>query len=88
MLNKKLNILLYSKKKSTIFAEKLVWNKLTMLDDENINQLVKNPVLKRIIAHLSIPWSIGWVALSFLVRLWSRYGNIQPNLQIFQYIQA
>ena len=56
-----------------------------MLDDENINQLVKNPVLKRIIAHLSIPWSIGWVALSFLVRLSSHYGNIQPNLQSFQY---
>ena len=32
-------------------------------------------------AHLSLPWSIGWVALSFLlfVRL-SRYGDIRPNL--------
>ena len=34
-----------------------------------------------IFAHLSLPWSIGWVALSFLlfVRL-SRYGDIRPNL--------
>ena len=33
--------------------------------------------------HLSRPWSIGWVALSFLVRSFaspSRYGNIRPNL--------
>ena len=35
------------------------------------------------IAHLSLPRSIGCVALSFLVRLvvWlSRYGNTRPNL--------
>ena len=35
------------------------------------------------IAHLSLPWSIGWVALSFLVRRrrrLSRYGNTRPNL--------
>ena len=42
------------------------------------------------IAHLSRPWSIGWVALSFLVRLFvclfvrpSRYGNIRLNLRFF-----
>ena len=43
------------------------------------------------IAHLSRPWSIGWVALSFLVRSfvrWSRYGNIWPNIHFFQYILA
>ena len=43
-------------------------------------------------AHLSRPWSIGWVALSFLfVCLFvrpSRYGNTQSNLHFFQYIQA
>ena len=38
-------------------------------------------------AHLSLPWSIGWVALSFLfvcsfVRP-SRYGNIRPNLHFY-----
>ena len=36
-----------------------------------------------VIAHLSLPWSIGWVALSFLVRRrrrLSRYGNTRPNL--------
>ena len=31
------------------------------------------------IAHLSLPWSIGWVSLSFLVCS-SRYGNTRPNL--------
>ena len=47
------------------------------------------------IAHLSRPWSIGWVALSFLIRLFvclfvrpSRYGNIRPNLHFFQYIRT
>ena len=43
------------------------------------------------IAHLSRPWSIGWVALSFLVRLSvrpSRCGDIRPNLHFFQYIQT
>ena len=38
------------------------------------------------IAHLSHPWSIGWVALSFLVCLFvrpSRYGNTRPNLHFF-----
>ena len=39
------------------------------------------------IAHLSRPWSIGWVALSFLfvcsfVRP-SRYGDIRPNLHFY-----
>ena len=37
-----------------------------------------------VFAHLSRPWSIGWVALSFLfVCLFvrpSRYGDIRPNL--------
>ena len=39
------------------------------------------------IAHLSLPWSIGWVALSFLVclfvRLSSRYVDIRLNLHFF-----
>ena len=37
---------------------------------------------KCVIAHLSLPWSIGWVALSFLVRcsLSSCHGNTWPNL--------
>ena len=39
-------------------------------------------------AHLSRPWSIGWVALSFLFRLSSCYGDTRPNLHFFQYIQA
>ena len=34
-------------------------------------------------AHLSRPWSIGWVALSFLFVRSSRYGNIQPNLHFY-----
>ena len=35
----------------------------------------------QIIAHLSLPLSIGWVALSFLfVCCPSRYGDIRPNL--------
>ena len=44
-------------------------------------------VLHRLFAHLSRPWSIGWVALSFLfVCLFvrpSRYGNIWPNLHFY-----
>ena len=47
---------------------------------------------RNIIAHLSLPLSNGWVALSFLfVCLFvrpSRYGNIPENLHFFQYIQA
>ena len=46
-------------------------------------------------AHLSRPWSIGWVALSFLVCSFirssvrpSQYGKIRPNLHFFQYILA
>ena len=42
------------------------------------------------IAHLSLPWSNGWVTLSFLVRRLfvrlSRYGNTQPNLHFFSSI--
>ena len=37
----------------------------------------------QLFAHLSLPWSIGWVALSFLVRSFvrlSRHGNTRPNL--------
>ena len=40
-------------------------------------------VIFSFIAHLSLPWSIGWVALSFLFRLVgcsSRYGDTRPNL--------
>ena len=43
-------------------------------------------MLEWIIAHLSRPRSIGWVALSFLVQLsvrLSRYGNIRPNIYFF-----
>ena len=43
---------------------------------------------KSLFAHLSRPWSIGWVALSFLFRLLSCYGDTRPNLHFFQYIQA
>ena len=35
------------------------------------------------IAHLSLPWSIGWVALSFLFCRPSRYGDIWPNLHFY-----
>ena len=42
----------------------------------------------RHIAHHSLPWSIGWIALSFLFRLSSCYGDTRPNLHFFQYIQA
>ena len=34
-------------------------------------------------AHLSRPWSTGWVALSFLFRLSSCYGDTWPNLHFF-----
>ena len=34
-------------------------------------------------AHLSRPWSIGWVALSFLVRLFVVPPAIRPNLHFF-----
>ena len=42
----------------------------------------------KLIAHLSLPWSIGWVALTFLVRrsfvrLSPRYVNIWHNLHFF-----
>ena len=51
------------------------WNKLWKFHSE--------------IAHLSLPLSNGWVALSVLiVRRMSCYGNTQPNLHFFQYIQA
>ena len=34
-------------------------------------------------AHLSRPWSIGWVDLSFLFRLSSCYGETRPNFHFF-----
>ena len=44
------------------------------------------------IAHLSLPWSNGWLPLSFLVCCSfvcsSCYGNTRPNLPFLQYIQA
>ena len=33
--------------------------------------------------HLSRPWSINWVALSFLCCCSSCYGDIRPNLHFF-----
>ena len=45
-------------------------------------------IFTALFAHLSLPWSIGWVALSFFVHCSYRHGDIQINLHIFQYIQA
>ena len=40
----------------------------------------ENQEFDSVIDHRSLPWSIGWVALSFLVGCLSRYGDTRPNL--------
>ena len=60
------------------------WNIRRWLNENLLVLIIVSPF----IAHLSLPWSIGWVALSFLVRrLFVRssscYGDIWLNLHFF-----
>ena len=58
----------------------------------SLSQLFLLFSLFRLFAHLSRPWSIGWVAITFFVCFslpsLSRYGDKQLDLRFFQYIQA
>ena len=55
---------------------------LLAVHDHLILQVLHWPSTLHYIAHLSRPWSISWVALSFLFCS-SRYGDIRPNLHFY-----
>ena len=74
-----------------VWGEEEWWRKRKKIYKKILRKTIKWTSMSNCpIAHLSRPWSIGWVALSFLVRCRSssRYGDIRPILHICQYIQA
>ena len=83
-------IWLYSQCSKKCFPSTVQWIETLQI---SFFSLISAKLTWKHFAHLSLPWSIGWVALSFLVRLFvclSRYGNIPtstcprpPNPYIF-----